>query len=206
MNTSTKLFFAAAIVASFLTGCTKDIPVITEASISGKVACAKDDTQGLSDVKVEILQNGKVLQTVTTNAKGEYLFQDLTAGGDYTLNLRKDETFNVSTFDLVLLNKAILGLPTTASVFQQIAADVDLSGVINTTDITLLRSVILDISKPDVKVWRFATKDFEFPSPKKPLGKGAINSLSISNLMENNTVIDFVPVKLGDIELKATCK
>lgn len=206
MNTSTKLFIAAALVASFLTGCTKDLPIITEASISGKVACAKDDTQGLADVKVEILQNGNVLQTVTTNAKGEYLFQDLTAGSDYTLNLSKDENLNVSTFDLVLLNKTILGLPSTASIFQQIAADVDLSGVINTADITLLRGIILGIPKPDIKVWRFATKDFDFPSVKHPQGKGAINSLSISNLMENNTVIDFIPVKLGDTELKETCK
>ena len=205
MNTTTKFLLSAALTASLLAGCKKVEVIPEKVSIQGKVACNKDPNQGMIDVKVDILKDGVTLQSINTNAKGEYSFQNLEKGSNYAIQLSKDGTFTATTLDFVLLSKKITSLPATSSAFQLLAADIDISGKIDADDTNTLRKYILGVPN-ELKIWRFATTDYEFPSPKNLLGAGSVNTLIISNLDGNKTNVDFVPVKVGDTDLKETCK
>lgn len=205
MNTTTKFLLSAALTASLLAGCKKVEVIPEKVSIQGKVACNKDPNQGMIDVKVDILKDGVTLQSINTNAKGEYTFQNLEKGSNYAIQLSKVGIFTGNTLQLALLSKKITGLPTTASAFQLLAADIDFSGKIDAEDITTLRKYVLGLAN-ELNVWRFATNDYEFPSPTNLLGAGSVNTLIISNLDGNKTNVDFVPVKVGDTDLKETCK
>jgi hypothetical protein len=206
MNT-TKFLFAAALATSLFTGCKESIaPTLKLASIEGKIACAKDPNQGLANVEIEVLKNGTALQTISTDATGAYAIDNLDASATYTLNLSKAEKFNGTTLSLVLFSKTVLGLPSTASSYQLLAADANLSGTVDEADVTELRSIILGVNTAETKVWRFVTPDYEFPSAENPKGKGSLNSLIINTLEEGKNTYNFIPVKLGDFDMKETCK
>lgn len=205
MNTTTKFLLSAALTASLLAGCKKVEVIPEKVSIQGKVACNKDPNKGMIDVKVEILKDGIILQSINTNAKGEYTFQNLEKGSNYAIQLSKNDIFAASTLDLVLLSNKFAALPATASAFQFLAADVDISGKIDAEDTNTLRKYLLGLPG-ELKVWRFATTDYEFPSPKNLLGAGSVNTLIIPNLDGNKTNVDFVPVKVADINLVEGCK
>ena len=80
-------------------------------------------------------------------------------------NLRPIKNINpsngVSTFDLVLISKHILGTAPFTNCFQHIAADVNKNGQATTFDLVELRKIILGIysSFPSNTSWRFIPKN-----------------------------------------------
>lgn len=114
---------------------------------------------------------------------------------------KNDNPLNgVSTFDLVLISKHILGLETFGSPYQIIAADVNKSGSVTTFDIVEIRKLILGIYQnfPNNTSWRFIRKDHAFPNPANPFSPA---------FPEKDTVYGFDPparlayraVKTGDV-------
>jgi hypothetical protein len=75
------------------------------------------------------------------------LLSNLTAGGDYTVTPVLDANYlnGVSTFDLVLIQRHILGVQLLDSPYKMIAADANNSQTITTSDIIMLRRLILSI-------------------------------------------------------------
>jgi hypothetical protein len=71
----------------------------------------------------------------------------------------------VTTFDLVLISRHILGLQPFAQPWQIVAADVNQSASVTTFDIVEMRKLILGIYDrfPNNSSWRFFTDDCEFP-------------------------------------------
>ncbi|MCB0618177.1 MAG: hypothetical protein KDC41_05590, partial [Saprospiraceae bacterium] len=76
--------------------------------VAGAIASEAD--QPVQDVTVELSGNG--MFSVTTDASGSYMFTNLVAGNDYSVtpNLDVDHDNGVSTYDLVLITKHILGI------------------------------------------------------------------------------------------------
>ncbi|MBK7937144.1 MAG: hypothetical protein IPJ82_08605 [Lewinellaceae bacterium] len=76
----------------------------------------------------------------------------------------------VSTYDLVLISKHILGLEPLNSPYKMIAADANKSNSITTFDIVEIRKLILGIYNelPNNTSWRFVDKDYVFPQPTNP--------------------------------------
>ena len=69
----------------------------------------------------------------------------------------------VSTFDLILISKHILGIDYLDSPYKIIAADIDKSGIVSTLDLIKLRKLILDIDDAlpnGNKSWRFVQSGF----------------------------------------------
>jgi hypothetical protein len=66
----------------------------------------------------------------------------------------------VTTFDLALISKHILGIEPFTSPFQFIAADANNSGSVSTFDINVIRKVILGIEPnfPENRSWRYISK------------------------------------------------
>lgn len=109
-----------------------------------------------------------------------------------------DPVAGVSTFDLVLIQKHILGIQTFTSPFQYVAADINGDGKINTIDLVILRKLILGVNEefPQGKSWRLIPEKF---------CKENQNPLSwqdeIILLPGYHPVYDlnFIPVKMGDV-------
>ena len=121
-------------------------------------------------------------------------------GGNYMATPKKDnDPLNgVSTFDLVLINKHILGLQPFDAPYKSLAADANNSKSVTTFDIVELRKLILGIytELPNNTSWRFYPADFVFGSPN-PLGIPVPGS---------DTLAQFTPfkaVKVGDVNCSA---
>ena len=109
----------------------------------------------------------------------------------------------VSTYDLVLISKHILGLEPFPTLYQALAADANRSNSITTFDIVELRKLILGIydTLPATKPWRFV-QAVANPNIYTVLeaAKDTI-LLTIPNLQDDVTLsgIQFVAIKIGDL-------
>ena len=99
----------------------------------------------------------------TTNSEGIFKFSDLNVDKKYTLNITKENQYleGVSTYDLLLINRHILGIKPITNKYSLVAADVNNSGSITTLDMVLLRKMILQIEKkfPNNTNWHFFDKN-----------------------------------------------
>ena len=125
---------------------------------------------------------------------------------DYQLTAHKEDNYlnGVSTLDLVLIQKHILGLTSLDSPYKVIAADANNNETVSATDLIELRKLILGIYSelPANDSWRFidATQQFPLTTMPWPLQEViTLNNLS-SDMIENN----FVAVKIGDVNGNAS--
>jgi hypothetical protein len=106
----------------------------------------------------------------------------------------------ISTYDLVLIQKHLLGVQRLTSPYRMIAADVNKSNHISTLDLVELRKLILGIytELPNNDSWRFVDASYTFDDPNNPFAETFPEEYSITNLAANMTV-DFYGVKIGDV-------
>ena len=166
---------------------------------SRSVAGAIETPRGamVEDVEVTINQNNNFSSTKTTS-NGYYELRADTKTNFTILPNKNDDVLNgVSTLDLVLISKHILGTQRFTSPYQHIAADIDRSGKISSADIVLLRKTLLGISPAfgTNTSWRFVDKTYQFADPQNPdlikLPEGKVGAAVANN--------DFVGVKVGDL-------
>jgi hypothetical protein len=112
-----------------------------------------------------------------------------------------DPLNGVSTFDLVLINKHILGLEPLNSPYKMIAADANNSRSITTFDIVELRKLILGIytELPNNTSWRFVDENYQFPNPVESVPGYLPGNVSVADLQASHLDDDFVAVKVGDV-------
>ena len=167
--------------------------------ISG--AINTEDNLGVEDVEVSL--SGQSIQMVTTNTGGGYAFAGLQAGYDYTVTPELNSNYlnGVSTFDLVLMSKHILGVQPLGSPYKMIAADVNNSRSITTLDLIQLRKLILSIDTEfeNNTSWRFVDAAYVFPNPANPWFEEFPEVANINNLPGSMLGVDFVGVKIGDV-------
>ena len=127
---------------------------------------------------------------VTSYGNGNFCKEYYDCPGNIWLNFNKDDNIlnGVSTLDLVLISKHILGTQPFTTPQQLAAADVNGDGNISTADIILLRKAILGISKlfPTGESWRFLDENYKM----KPM-------LMLSEYKSMTKKI--IAVKLGDV-------
>ncbi|MBK6929762.1 MAG: hypothetical protein IPH12_02480 [Saprospirales bacterium] len=166
---------------------------------------------GLEDANVELEGSHPALPPTSmfesSGNTGDYLFAGVPFLGDYTVTPTKDnDPLNgVSTFDLVLINKHILGLEPLNTPYKMIAADANNSRSITTFDIVELRKLILGIytELPNNTSWRFVDADFQFPNLQNPFQTLFPETKQIAAMQSSMTGEDFVSVKVGDVNLNA---
>ena len=110
-----------------------------------------------------------------------------------------DPINGVTTFDLVLISKHILGLQSFNSPYQYIAADINQSGTISAYDMVQLRQLILNITPkfPNNTSWKFVESSYEFTT-SNPAAEAYPESVQLTE-MEDELKIDFMAVKIGDV-------
>jgi len=173
------------------------------ANIAGTIA-----TEGSAKLQgASITLSGAASQTATTSANGGYSFVNLSKGGDFTVTpqLDKNHLNGVSTFDLVLIQKHILGIQALNSPYKLIAADVNNSKSISTLDMIQLRKLILNIDATfqNNTSWRFVDAAYVFAEPGNPWSANFPEVVSVNNLT-NNVTANFVAIKVGDVNASAS--
>jgi hypothetical protein len=163
-----------------------------------------EDNEGVEEVNVQL--SGSSQNAMMTDANGMFNFA-VVPGGDYTLTpVKDDQPLNgVTTYDLVLISKHILGVQALNSPYKLIAADANKSGTVTTFDLVTIRKVILfiDSTFPNNTSWRFVDKDFVFPNPQNPWQTVFPEVINVNNIAADQLAADFVAVKIGDVNSSA---
>lgn len=142
-----------------------------------------------------------------TSGEGFFAFNDVTSNRDYNVEVKKndDHLNGVSTLDLVLIQKHILGIDVLDDPYNMIAADINKSGSISAIDLVELRKLILG-EQSEFKSntsWRFIDKSYDFTNGGNPFVENFPEDYQIVNLTTDMKV-DFVGVKVGDVSGNAS--
>jgi hypothetical protein len=168
------------------------------ASITGLIAT--DESEPVVGVSVDV-SGASTLKQITANS-GAYAFSNLTKGADFSLSaqLDKDHVNGVSTFDLVLIQKHILGTKLIDNPYRLIAADVNNSKSVSTLDMIQIRKLILQVDDKfkNVPSWKFVDAAYRFPDASNPFGAEYPEVINVNNL-NGNVKADFVAIKMGDV-------
>ncbi len=175
-------------------------------------ACDPDPTAGLIAGRIATEMEEEVSGVMVgfdgyndfeTGTDGTYEFSNVEMHNNYTVNPQKDDNplNGVSTFDLVLIRKHILGITPFDSPYKIIAADINNSESVTTFDLVELQQTILGINTTFTNntSWRFVDKNFVFPNEANPFQTSFPEVISFNDLEESEMAADFVAVKIGDV-------
>lgn len=155
----------------------------------------------LANAKIDLIGVSTSNKITNSNDAGNYQMM-LPRNSVYTIvpSNNNNPLNGVSTFDLLLINKHIIGTEIFTSPYQYIAADVNRSGTISAYDMVVIRQMILGqkIQFPNNKSWRFINKNFLFQT-SNPLKEEVTESYEIEVSNTDNVYMDFVGIKIGDI-------
>ena len=185
-------------VQANVVGCENFTP---QATVAGSL---KMDGQGVEQASVELTGTPNVSMVQMTGNPGTFHFSSVPLQSNLTITPMKDDNplNGVSTYDLVLMSKHILGLQPLTTPYKMIAADANRSGSITTFDVVEFRKLILGIYNelPNNTSWRFVDKSFTFPTPSNPFVTPFPENISISNLLTNSMNNQFEGIKIGDVD------
>ncbi|MEZ4963079.1 MAG: proprotein convertase P-domain-containing protein [Saprospiraceae bacterium] len=171
-------------------------------SVGGNIAT--ESNEGVQHVGISVnAAGGGTSLAATTSAAGTYNLATVPVGNDYTITpaLDVNPLNGVTTFDLVLISKHILGITPLGSPYKIIAADANKSNTVTTFDLVEIRKLILFINNdfPNNTSWRFVKKSHVFTNPANPFQTSFPEVTNINNLSANQLAVDFVAVKIGDV-------
>ncbi len=168
--------------------------------LAGKVF--KENGTAVESVTISVEnQEEETMKTNATNAEGTYTIEVARSENMIVEPSKNTQPLNgVTTFDLVLLRRYLLGNLTLNSPYQMIAADINHSNSISTADLVALRKVILQIEDdfPNNTSWRFIKANYEFQNPTNPFEEEMPEKVVVPKLLDEMN-IDFVAIKVGDL-------
>lgn len=171
-------------------------PVIGE--ISGSVHT--EDNQMIPNVRVDL--DGHRSAGSITDKSGHYAYDNVAFDQEYEIIPSKtdDQLNGLSTLDLILIQRHILGMELLDSPYKIIAADINRSNHVSGVDLVELRKLILGISSEEQSSisWRMIDASHEFIDEKDPFLSILPETYPIENL-DSQMEIDFIGVKLGDV-------
>ncbi len=145
-------------------------------------------------------------KTQTTGNNGQYAFASTPEGFNYTISVDKNDNHlnGVSTLDLVLMQKHILGIEEFTTAYKTIAADANNDGRISALDLIALRELILgrDLELANNTSWRFTPANQSIFDVTNPLP--FTESIELLDLSENSLEEDFIGIKIGDVNGNAS--
>jgi hypothetical protein len=154
----------------------------------------------VSDTKVKI-DGGETEGSLMTDQEGTYSFEGLTMYNDYYISPTKEGNYleGLTTLDLVLIQRHILGIKKLDSPYKMIAADANNSKSVTASDIVELRKLILGVNDKlsNNASWRFVDAGFKFDDIHNPWPFS--ENLNYEVLETNMTTSDFIAIKLGDV-------
>jgi hypothetical protein len=196
-----------------------DFCVVTLNLADNQGACGTSLTTSVSGTAVSntgkkiangefVIENGIPEMTTTTlsDNTGAFSFPTVKMHYDYTIAGKKNDDYlnGVSTLDIVMMQRHILGINPFTSAYQVIASDVNNDEKVTASDLVEVRKLILGIysSLPKSGSWRFIDGKQSFgdifnPFPVK-------EKIEVSDLSHEMTNQNFIGVKVGDVNGSAT--
>ncbi|PHI21604.1 hypothetical protein CEQ90_01970 [Lewinellaceae bacterium SD302] len=161
-----------------------------DGELAGVVSTPADDM--MNGVTVNITSDLMADAALTTN--GLYQFTSLDAGNDYTVEPTHNPAINlgnVTTADLIMISRHILGLEPLTGEYQLLAANANQDANVNILDIIAIRRVILglDNSFQATNSWRFYVSGDDSHA----------ETFTQNNLEGSITGVDFVAVEMGNV-------
>lgn len=139
-------------------------------------------------------------QEIQTDDSGAYAFENNVMDIDYEIRgLKNHDPLNgVSTLDLILIQRHILGVSLFGSPYKMIAADINNDHQINGIDLVELRKLILGIytEYPENLSWKFVDQDQDLLLENPWLYN---ESIVLKELNRSMMEEDFIGVKIGDV-------
>lgn len=170
------------------------------ATINGLVMT--EDGETVANVNVSLLTNSGN-QELITDVGGDFTFEDLpSCEADQLTFLRDDDVTNgVTTFDMIFIQKHILGVSHLNSAYKVLAADVDRSEAVTTLDLIRMRKVILGVDDafPNNTSWRFVLADHLFSDPLDPWADDFPETLDFNGLVSSDLTPTVIAIKVGDV-------
>ncbi|MBK8624256.1 MAG: T9SS type A sorting domain-containing protein [Saprospiraceae bacterium] len=165
-----------------------------------------DANEMVQNVSV-LLQNMNSSETkaIITDDKGHFEFIGMPENTPYKITPEKDTDHlnGVSTLDLVLIQRHILGLAKLSSAYKYVAADINNDNNITAADLVELRKLILGIYTefPKNTSWKFVDKSANVSDVTRVWDANQYVNIDNFNtsMMENN----FVAIKIGDVNASA---
>jgi len=176
--------------------------VNTGSIVSGNIST--ESGQGVKDVQVVAMSSlPEYPLTVMTNGQGNYEM-DLKANTQLTAVKDVNYSNGVSTLDLVLIQRHILGIQSLESPYKLIAADANNDGQVTAGDLIELRKLILGLTDdlPNNTSWRFPIASQAMnPNAPFPYDEDIMCPYTPNTDMTNQ---NFIAVKIGDVNGNAS--
>jgi hypothetical protein len=169
----------------------------TGSIISGKVATALGNDMEGTTITFQA-NTPEYPKSILTIDDGTYEMNVLPSI-DYIVDASKDGDYKngVTTLDLVLIQRHILGLSIFDDPYKEIAADANNDGKITASDLVELRKLILGLTD------KFANASWRFPIKGQQMTLGKVmpyvEQYTYQPLTSDMSGQDFIAVKIGDI-------
>lgn len=165
-----------------------------------------ENNTGLPGFKVNGIEVNQSHESQTvTNDDGSYYLNELGAYNQYEITPDKNDNplDGLTTLDLVLIQKHILGIKKFDSPYKYIAADANNSNSVSASDLLELRKLILGTydELPTKESWKFMIANSEFDNPGNPWYYD--DKYITDSLLYEIDSLDFIAVKIGDINHSA---
>lgn len=146
-------------------------------------------------------KNVNSMSSEQTNVAGEYVFNNIAPSQGYEIKAQKsDDLLNgISTLDLILIQRHILGIQHFDSAYKTIAADANADKRVSALDIVELRRLLLGHTSALAhgQSWKFLNANQKFSDIRNPWPLQENWNLDITevDLKDQN----FIAIKLGDV-------
>lgn len=174
------------------------------ASVAGEIN--NEEGEMVDEVVVYMQSTSPAFPSFTATG-GSFAFPGLPIGLGYDVIPEKDvDPLNgITTYDLVLIKRHILGMDTLDTPYKIIAADANGSNSVTTADVVVLTRLVTGMitDLPDVPAWRFVPQDYAFADPLNPFAEAFPELIEIPNLSSDWLDADFVAIKVGDVNNSA---
>ncbi|MCB0705412.1 MAG: hypothetical protein KDC34_08890 [Saprospiraceae bacterium] len=140
--------------------------------------------------------------SVRTDDQGYYALANIPPGRDFEIKPKFEGSpqENLSVLDLIAMETRLESGVPFEEPWQELAADIDRSGKVDSKDLELVRSLVLGQNElPGNPIWRFIPANMAWPEGQNPLRKATPESILVDNLISDREDIDFIAIKGGDV-------
>ena len=158
----------------------------------------------VNKVNIEVLNTElDLVHQTLTNDLGKYNIEDVESGKSYKIIPTKNDsiTEGLSTLDVILIQRHILGVTKFTDPIKIIASDMDGNRKVSVSDLVVLRKIILGASQSmpgNRDCYTFVDDKHLFTNPTNPFGYPdyiQLNDISGDKI----SGLDFISVKMGDV-------
>lgn len=192
--------------------CTVQLTLVDNQGACGGNASApiagylKFDAQGINNAKIKLAGASQTIsKEINSDNTGSYKFAYNPMNVDYQISAEKnDDPLNgISTLDIVLIQRHVLGVNKFTNAENVIAADINDDHKISAADLVELRKVVLGVlpNFSNNNSWKFIDASSTFSNPLAPWPLD--ETIKISNLDHEMLDQNFKGIKIGDVNKNA---